>query len=89
MLSNDKQSNKATWKLPNFLYQNLSQVHQKTWQDTQDGYCTVKTGIGQEFVTELSEKAEKWLRELFLKNEKNIYRHGIDPRPETILLGKK
>ncbi|MCM3584988.1 hypothetical protein M3182_04405 [Mesobacillus maritimus] len=75
LLSNNKTSNKATWKLPIFFYQNLSQVHQKTWNNTHDGYCTVKTGIGQEFVTELSEKVEEWLRELFLKNEKNIYRH--------------
>lgn len=77
MLSSNKESNKATWKLPIIFYKNLTQVHQKTWQNKQDGFCTVKTGIGQEFVTQLSEKGEEWLRELFVKNQKNIY------RPET------
>jgi hypothetical protein len=77
LLSNNKESYKATWKLPNFFYKNLTQVHQKTWQNTQDGYCIVKTGIGQEFVTQMSEKGEEWLRELFLKNQNNIYRHEI------------
>jgi hypothetical protein len=80
LLSNSKESNPATWKLPNFLFNNLTQVHQKTWQDTLDGYCTVKTGIGQEFVTQLSEKGEEWLRELFLKNQNNIYRHKMSAR---------
>jgi hypothetical protein len=76
MLSNNKESNIATWKLPNLFYENLTQVHQKTWQNTQDGYCTVKTGIGQEFVTQLTDKGEDWLRGLFLLNRNNIYRHG-------------
>jgi hypothetical protein len=76
LLSNSKESNTATWKLPNFLFNNLTQVHQQTWQNTLDGFCTVKTGIGQEFVTQLSEKGEEWLRELFLKNQDNIYRHN-------------
>lgn len=75
LLSSNKDSNKATWKLPIFLYKNLTQVHQKSWQNKEDGFCTVKTGIGQEFVTQLSEKGEQWLRELFVKNQQNIYRH--------------
>ncbi|RBP96130.1 hypothetical protein DFO70_102457 [Cytobacillus firmus] len=75
LLSSNKESNKATWKLPIFFYQNLTQVHQKTWQHTQDGFCTVKTGIGQEFVTQLSAKGEEWFRELFVKNQNNIHRH--------------
>ena len=37
----------------------------------------VKTGIGQEFVTELSVKGEEWLRKLFLENQNNIYRPEI------------
>lgn len=74
LLSNNKESNKATWKLPIFFYQNLTQVHQKTWEHIQEGFCTVRTGIGQEFVTQLSEKGEKWLRDLFVKNQHNIYR---------------
>ncbi|MFF2445532.1 hypothetical protein ACFVSW_00415 [Neobacillus sp. NPDC058068] len=83
LLSNSKESNIATWKLPNLFYKNLTQVHQKTWQNTLDGFCTVKTGIGQEFVTQLSEKGEEWLRELFLKNQNNIYRH------ETVVSNRK
>jgi hypothetical protein len=75
LLSNNKESKKATWKLPNFFYKNLTQVHQKTWQNTKDGFCTVKTGIGQEFVTQLTLKGEEWLRELFSINQNNIYRH--------------
>jgi hypothetical protein len=75
LLSNNKESQKASWKLPNFFYNNLTQVHKKTWQNTNDGFCLVKTGIGQEFITDLSEKGEEWLRELFLQNQKNIYRH--------------
>lgn len=75
LLSNSKESNKATWRLPIFLYKNLTQVHHKTWQEAQDGFCTVKTGIGQEFVTQLTEKGEEWLRELFVINQHNIYRH--------------
>ncbi|MBU7592626.1 hypothetical protein [Metabacillus halosaccharovorans] len=74
LLSNNKEANIATWNLPNFFYKSLTQVHHKTWQNTQDGYCTVKTGIGQEFVTQLTENGEKWLRGLFLKNQNNIYR---------------
>ena len=75
LLSNSKEMNTATWKLPNFYYKNLTQVHQNTWNYLPDGSCTVKTGIGQEFVTPLSEKGKGWLRELFLKNQNNIYRH--------------
>ena len=56
LLSSNLESNKATWKLPIFFYKNLTQVHQKTWKNTQDGFCTVKTGIGQKFVTELLSK---------------------------------
>jgi hypothetical protein len=63
--------------LPIFFYNNLTQVHLKTWENTQDGFCTVKTGIGQEFITELTERGEDWLRELFLKNQKNIYREEM------------
>ena len=77
LLSSNKESNKATWKLPNLFYKNLTQVHQKTWEKTKDGFCTVKTGIGQEFITELSKQGEEWLRELFLKNQNNIYRHEM------------
>lgn len=77
LLSCSKESNKATWKLPIFFYKNLTQVHQKTWQIEQEKFCTVKTGIGQEFVTHLSKKGEEWVRELFLKNQNNIYRHKI------------
>jgi hypothetical protein len=77
LLSSNKESNRATWKLPIFFYQNLTQVHLKTWENTQDGFCTVKTGIGQEFITELSEKGEDWLRELFLTNQDNIYREEM------------
>lgn len=75
LLSNSFESNMATWKLPNFFYKNLTQVHQKTWKKTQGEFCTVQTGIGQEFVTHLTEKGEGWLRELFLKNQNNIYCH--------------
>lgn len=77
LFSSNLESKKATWKLPNFFYKNLTQVHQKTWQNTQDGFCMVKTGIGQEFVTELSVKGEEWLRKLFLENQNNIYRPEI------------
>lgn len=75
LLSSSKESNIATWKLPNLFYKSLTQVQQKTWHNTQDGFCTVRTGIGQEFITQLSEKGEGWLRDLFLKNQNNIYRH--------------
>jgi Nucleotide modification associated domain 3 len=76
LLSERKESNTATWKLRDFFYNNLTQVHQKTWLKSEDGYCTVKTGIGQEFITDLSKDGEQWLRELFTNNINNIYRHG-------------
>lgn len=75
LLSNSKISNIATWNLPFFFYKNLTQVHQNTWEYTRDEFCTVKTGIGQEFITQLTDKGEEWLRKLFLQNTNNIYRH--------------
>lgn len=76
LLSNNKEANIATWKLPSFFYHNLTQVHQKTWEKTQEDFCTVKTGIGQEFVTNLSKNGEDWLRELFTKNQTNVFQNG-------------
>lgn len=73
LLSNSKEANKATWKLPSFFYKNLTQVHHKTWARTEDGFCTVKTGIGQEFVSQLTKEGEVWLKELFKQNRKNIH----------------
>ncbi len=67
----------GTWRLPSFLYRNISQVHHGTWQ--QDGdECTVSTGIGQEFVCgDPGISGEKWIRDLFVRNCDNVYRGGV------------
>ena len=67
----------GTWRLPSFLYQNISQVHHSTWQQDSDS-CTVSTGIGQEFVcANPGADGEAWIRELFVRNEGNVVRAGV------------
>lgn len=73
LLSESKVSNISIWKLPEFFYKNLTYVLSNTWKKTRDGFCTVETRRGQEFVHELSEKGKDWLRELFLRNQDNIF----------------
>ncbi|WP_198153512.1 hypothetical protein [Thalassobacillus sp. C254] len=64
----------GTWELPSFLYKNVSQVHQKTWELGKEK-CTVSTGIGQEFVASFPNEGEQWLRNLFTENPIYIPSH--------------
>lgn len=58
----------SMWVLPSFFYKSLTQVHQDSWQLLDKERRRVKTGIGQEFVTDMTEDAHRWLRELFERN---------------------
>jgi hypothetical protein len=64
----------SRWKLPSMFMGRLSQVYQRSWTPIGDGYVTVRTGQGQEFVSDLpEEEGEQWLRQLFIRNLDNLY----------------
>ncbi|MBM7095736.1 hypothetical protein JSY36_08220 [Bacillus sp. H-16] len=72
LLSRSKDRNKSEWLLPKCFYKQLTQAYKNSWVDLGDDFCTVKTGRGQEYVTELSAAGEAWLRQLFKRNADNI-----------------
>lgn len=73
----------ATWRLPGFFMNKVSQVYQRSWRMLPTGECTVQTGQGQEFVASVEHSVgNQWLRALFEKNKDNLHapKGNLDPR---------